>query len=301
LAVAAVTAFASEASAAPLKCYVGGDPIGAAYDPVNRLTYVTQTGNTSVSLLKSRCSVYATISLGTGSVPYAVAYDPVNHWIYITDSNLNVVYYINGLLFGGTISSSNFSLPEGIAYDPVLGSMVVANNGGSSATFINGTTVQGSVRLGSCPYGVAYSPNLNWVVVTSDCSDWVYVLSGANGNWITSFLAGKDPTSAAYDPVNQDIYISNSGSNNVSVVNPSYGSVTSFSVGKKPWAVAWGQAKQEIYVANYDANSISEISGTSVVKTVKVPANTWPIGLSYDTATNKMFVVGWYGYVYVES
>ncbi|MGA9170802.1 MAG: YncE family protein, partial [Nitrososphaeraceae archaeon] len=71
---------------------------------------------------------------------------------------------------------------------------------------------------------------------------------------------GDGPHGIAYDPANGQIYVANTFSNNISVIDGSKNSVIStIRVGANPYGVVYNPANHDIYVANYSSNTISII------------------------------------------
>ena len=95
----------------------------------------------------------------------------------------------------------------------------------------------------------------------------------------------------AYDPSNGYVYVTNQGSNSVSVINGTTNSVIkTVSVGSGPQGVAYDPSNGYVYVTNLGSNSVSVINGAnnSVIKTVSV--GSYPAGVAFDSSN---------GYVYV--
>jgi len=102
---------------------------------------------------------------------------------------------------------------------------------------------------------------------------------------------GSAPFGAAVDNATGDIFITNSGSNNVSVISGSSQKViANIGVGAIPLGIAYDWSTGDIYVANNGSNNVSVISGAtfSVVATVSVGSS--PLGVAYDGATRQVFV-----------
>ncbi len=70
------------------------------------------------------------------------------------------------------------------------------------------------------------------------------------------------PFDVAYSPSTGDIYVTNSGSQYVSVINPANQVIGNIYVGNTPTGVAYNTANGDMYVANYGDNTISVISPT---------------------------------------
>src|SRR5579863_7727669 len=72
---------------------------------------------------------------------------------------------------------------------------------------------------------------------------------------------GSAPWAVAFDSANNELYVTNNGGNNVSVINATSGSVIkTIAVGKAPEEIAYDSANKELYVANNQSNSVSVIS-----------------------------------------
>ncbi len=104
-------------------------------------------------------------------------------------------------------------------------------------------------------------------------------------------LIPSHPYGVAYDSAMHEVFVANSGLNDVSVISDATDLiVANIPVGSKPAGVAYDPAMGEIFVANYGSNSVSVISDLSntVVATVKV--GTGPFFDAYDSALDEIFV-----------
>jgi YVTN family beta-propeller protein len=90
---------------------------------------------------------------------------------------------------------------------------------------------------------------------------------------------GAGPNGVAYDGTN--IYVTNSGSNNVSVIDPATNTVTdTVDVGAYPTGVAYDGTN--IYVANSAGNDVSVIDPATNTQAGYLDVGTNPIGVAYD-------------------
>ena len=91
-------------------------------------------------------------------------------------------------------------------------------------------------------------------------------------NTVTATVpVGNSPTSAAYDSANNDIYVTNQISGDVSVINGSTNTVTAtVPVGNYPEGVAYDSANNDIYVTNVGSNDVSVINGSTNTVTATV-------------------------------
>jgi DNA-binding beta-propeller fold protein YncE len=284
-------------------CTVGGSPQYAAYDPVNQEVYVPNSGTANISVLNGTCRVVATIALPSGGHPRVAAFDPVNNEVYVTDGHLDQVYVVSGTKLVSTISNSLFVGPWGVAFDPGSDLMAVANHGSDTVAFIAGTILLGTTTVGSKPYEFAYDPYYGKFLVTNYGSDTVTSMEATNPFYTSGYITipvGSEPTGIDFDQANQRDYVANYGSNNVSLINgvgTEYGSVT---VGSEPDGVVWDQAKLSVDVTNYGSGTVSEIQGVTVGGNITGPTGSEFEGVSYDAATDQVFVTGFHtGEVYI--
>ncbi|MGC2289250.1 MAG: hypothetical protein WA688_05265 [Thermoplasmata archaeon] len=102
---------------------------------------------------------------------------------------------------------------------------------------------------------------------------------------------GKDPNIELYDPDNKDMYVSNEGANTVSAISSTTYAVTSIKVGTDPLLLTYDATSKAVYVENFET-SISVISAANkVVKTIKFPSGTIPLGQFYDPGNGDVYAL----------
>lgn len=102
---------------------------------------------------------------------------------------------------------------------------------------------------------------------------------------------GSNPFAVAYDPSAGEAFVSNTGSNSVSVVSAHASqALATILVGNGPMGVAWDPVNGQVYVANNGSDTVSVISPStdSVVTTVGVGSE--PLGVAVDSASGDIFV-----------
>ena len=122
------------------------------------------------------------------------------------------------------------------------------------------------------------------------------LLADNNPRWpavVATVPVGSDPLDAAYDAATGQVFVTNLGSSNVSVINDATDKVVaSVSVGSEPWAVTYDAAKGEVFVTNIESCNVSVISDTTDTVVAMVPfgsyCNSW--GMTYNAATGQVFV-----------
>src|SRR5665213_2644897 len=229
----------------------------------------------------------------------------------------------------------------GMAFDSANGDVYVANYGSHSVSVIDGSTnaVVDTMAVTGQPYALAFDPiNGDIYVTTPTYGGRVEVIDGSTNQVVavvtTAILATVDvngiPTTAqegdgyplglAFDPVNGDIYVTESNSTKVqpdgtairadgttvtvidgnkdATANSVVGTVK---VGNRPVAMAFDAANGGMYVANADDDTVSVIDGTKDAAANTVTSTVGPLGLyaglgvaltdlAFDSADGNIYV-----------
>jgi YVTN family beta-propeller protein len=291
---------------------VGTNPLGVAYDSGNGDLYVVNFGASNVSVI-SGATNKVVANIGVGFDPWDDAFDSGNGYIYVVntvDSNVSV---ISGTLNKVVANVGVGTNPYGVAYDSGNGDMYVSNRGSNNISVISGATnkvLPSGINVGNQPWGVGYD-SANGNVYVSDSGggtgNTVSVIStlldvGVMGTYLrampqTGSLAGGPmgagvfPRFAVYDADNGNIYVTNSNSNNVTVISGATNTaVAAVGVGSEPWGAVYDSDNGCIYVVMTGGNYVSVISGATNKVVAIVGVGTAPIGIGYDSEN---------GYVYV--
>ena len=116
-----------------------------------------------------------------------------------------------------------------------------------------------------------------------------------NFTWAPNVTAtipvGSAPFGVAVDDRTGDIFVTNSGSNNVSVLNPSGPNpIKSIPVGTDPLGVAYDPVDSEIYVANNGSDNVSVISDSTLTVVATIPVGANPTGVAVDPVSGRVYV-----------
>ncbi len=197
--------------------------------------------------------------------------------------------------------------PDEATYDPVNGFVYVANQnestsgtelGPSSISVLNGTSDIATIQLGGIPEpsavdtqsGVLYVPNYK----TGD----VTLINGSQVIGSVGVGATADPSLAAFDPADGDIYVADSNSSNVSVIRDS-ALVATIPVGSDPLGLTYDPVDGDVYVSNENSGNVSVLNGTVLVGTVTTGG--YPFLSAFDSANGYVYVPIAYGNVSVIS
>jgi len=108
----------------------------------------------------------------------------------------------------------------------------------------------------------------------------------------THCTVGKNPHTPAYDPVDRDIYVPNSGSGNLSILSDSCKLVKTitFPSGAQPNTAAFDPENNTVYVTDSELNQVYVLSGSKLVGTVTCVCFDSPWGIAYDPFDQMMVV-----------
>ncbi len=105
-------------------------------------------------------------------------------------------------------------------------------------------------------------------------------------------IDGNAPNGMAYDPKNKRIYVTNSESNTVSVIDTNTNTVLGnpIRVGMNPKGIAYDPENERMYVTNFGSNTVSIIdthSNRALGSTISV--GTGPVGIVHDPINHRMY------------
>lgn len=116
------------------------------------------------------------------------------------------------------------------------------------------------------------------------------IVLGSNGATIS---VGTEPVGVAVDATTNRIYVANSGSNSITVIEGNTNSVVTTITDPNavaPVAVAVNPATNTIYVANSQSNNVTVIDGETGSVTTTIPVGTSPVWVAVDSRTNFIYV-----------
>ncbi len=126
-------------------------------------------------------------------------------------------------------------------------------------------------------------------------SGYVYVVNSNSNNvsiidgsiLVASPRVGTDPDAVLYDPSNGFAYVANDATDNVSIIRGTT-TIMAVPVGTSPQALAFDPANGWVYVANYRSGNVTAISGSKVVANITVGINS--TALLWDPFDDDVYV-----------
>lgn len=156
------------------------------------------------------------------------------------------------------------------------------------------------INLGAYPRGIAIDSKSQkaYIAVMGSMDVAVLNLQNLSLNWLKGM--GNSPRHVNISPDDKYLYVSFNGEGRVGKIDLKTGKVIKkISTGREPRSMAISGNGEFLYVVNYDSQSFSKVQTTDmeVVETINVEAN--PIGITYDSETNQVWVACYSGSIWV--
>lgn len=200
---------------------VGVSPIGGTFDPVNGDIYVANVLSADVSVITgSSNTVLYTVPVGIR--PYPPAVDPVTGYIYVPDydsGNVSVLYT------GSSSAVATIDVgqePTTPVYDPLDGFIYVPSGNSNHIFVISGVnnSVVSVIHNGGTSYTPIFdSANGDVYLSSSPYSGQNNVSVILGTTHLLTISVGLIPDMPLFDPLNENVYVSNWNSENVSVID----------------------------------------------------------------------------------
>ena len=213
---------------------------------------------------------------------------------------------IGDLLVTTTVSVAQVSLgvhPQGVSVNPFNNLAYIANQLSDNITVIDhlGQAVQTIDLSPSLLPGVispvdvavnnnALSAGYGKTFIVGSVSNTVEVIE-TNFTVSNSIGVGSRPVAAAFNPVNNALYVVNLADNAVSVIDTTSEVVTTtLGVGNTPRGVAIDSTTGNIFVANSKDGSISVFSPSNTLITTIPAVGNNPTGITFNPTTSMVYV-----------
>lgn len=299
----------------------GNDGNPQLFNPVSNRIYGTSEVNQSSTIITCASDAYFNLPMKT-SFPLGVCLS-TNHVYYVGQKFIGVLD--DSTQFLEIIPINNPAPSSGVvwavAVDQIRGRVYVVNDG-DALNFITviqdtevmirppvyaGSTTGFEINIldplsktlvdtwypaypGQC---MTVRPGFSDVYVASSLNESLSIYAGCGSRPLLACFetGGNDPAVPAVTFDGTRIYVTNSATNNVSVINTADNSVvTLIPVGKTPWGAAVTTDGSKVFVANKSDNSISVISTTSNTVTKTIPVGIGPWGVAVNPSGTKAYV-----------
>jgi len=233
--------------AAPATVRVGTNPQFLAVDESTHTLYVANSGSDTISVIDGR-SGRVKGSVSVGPIPFTLAVNPVTHTVYVTDLGAETVSVVDGASCNAasvrgckrrpaTIDVGE--MPGGIALDSRTNTVYVTGETSNDVSVIDGKTCNARatsgcsarparVRAGDGARGIAVNERTHTVYVANTADGTVSVIDGSAcnatvrsgcGRRALATSVGISPRRVAVDAVTNTVYVTNAGSNTVTMID----------------------------------------------------------------------------------
>ncbi len=240
----------------PATVRVGTRPQFLAVDERTHTIYVANVGSNTVSVIDGRtCNAASTAgcrrpraAIPVGPGPFTLALNDRTNSIYVTNLGARTVSIINGKICNATnvsgcrrrpITANVGETPGGIAINTRTDTIYVTGEYSNDVSVIDGTTCNATatsgcrqkpvhVLAGAGARGIAVNEVTNTIYVANTVANTVSVINGATCNATVQtgcsqraavVPVGVSPRRVAVDELTNTIYITNAGSNTVTMLN----------------------------------------------------------------------------------
>jgi YVTN family beta-propeller protein len=292
------------------------NPSAFAVDPKTNTLYVTSKGCNPICEIKNASDTNYKIQNtnygGTFNSPSAMVVDPIRNIVYVTDVNYTYIFKVSKKLIIPVpvpVADPHASL----AVNPITGLVYVANRDSNTISVINGSTTStiDTITVGETPSAIAVDPRTNLVYLANQASNTISVINGSTNTILFGDTAANqsgqpeassvgikvasNPFALAFNNVIDKLYVTNTRSNTVSVIDGSTNKlVDNITVGSFPYAVAIDQPLNTVYVANKKSNSVSVIDGSRNVVVDNIGVEKGPVDIAIDQSANRIYVANYY-------
>ncbi|MCK5117634.1 MAG: YncE family protein [Candidatus Aegiribacteria sp.] len=238
---------------------VGSNPWGICSLPTSDFVYVTNSGDNSVSIIRtSDNSVTAAVTVG--DTPYGICALPSGEYVYVTNWGSDDVSVIRTSDNTVVTTVEVGSRPLGICTLPSGGYVYVTNRYDNNVYVIrtSDNSVVAIVEVGTNPYQICSLPSGEYVYVTNNYSNSVSVIRTSDNSVVNTVDMNSPPTGICALPSGEYVYISNI-SNDVTSVLRTFDNtvVATVSVGGNPLGNCSYPTGNCVYVANSTDNTVS--------------------------------------------
>ena len=243
-------------------------PVEMAFDSHNGDLYITSFAYDTIYVLNATTGAnvtwIATPEQGLFSGPGSIVYDAVSGYIVAFDPPNVLIINPSTNLVVRTIDLGIGLYPVGV--NPVTGELYVTTSIqqliGFNLTVLNGSTfgVESSLRLNGTAQAIVFDPSNDCIYVAVTLFGFgeyqtngsLLTLDGSGTHVLASARIGNEPNEIALDRSNQNLYVTNAATGNISVVNGTTSRPSgSIPVDPDPWSIVYDDRNRCLYTLFY--------------------------------------------------
>ncbi|NNL99437.1 MAG: PQQ-dependent catabolism-associated beta-propeller protein [Gammaproteobacteria bacterium] len=259
----------------------------AAAAPSNRVFVTNERGDSVTVIDAATNQVVGTIDVGKR--PRGIGIAPDGSEIYVALAAENAIAVIDPVAMEVVRKFPSGDDPEAFAVN-TNGYLYISNEDDAKASVYNPAdgSLVAEIKVGIEPEGVAASPDGSKVVVTSESTNMLHVISVPQHRIEANILVGARPRSAAFSPDGKLIYATSEISGEIKKIDAEtykiLGVGTLGDERAKPKDVLVSLDGKKLYVAGGRANSIAVLDADALVVLKKIPVGerVWGLAMNRD-------------------
>lgn len=257
----------------------------AMAEPTNRV-FVTNERSNTVSVINGE-TLELEAEIKVGKRPRGIGLSPDRSELYIALGEEDAIEVIDPKTLKVTRRFDSGSDPETFAVHP-NGNLYISNEDAGLASAFNPKTGEKvmEIQVGLEPEGVAISPDGKKVMVTSESSNMLHVISVPEHQIIANILVGARPRDATFTADSLTAYATSEISGEVKKIDMTTHEITEVvkleDANAKPKDVRLTPDEKKLYVAGGRSNSVYVLDPVSmkVLKNIPVGKRVWGLAIS---------------------
>ena len=260
-------------------------------EPTHRL-FVTNEADDTVTVIDSRTNeVVKTINIGDR--PRGIGFSPDHSHVYVAIGNENAIAVVdtNSLEIVKKIPAG--SDPEAFAVHSD-GTIYLSNEDEGLATALDPETgeILAEIEVGIEPEGVGISPDGKQVLVTSESTNMVHIISAAEKKVVQNVLVGARPREVAFSPDGKYFWVTSEVAGEVAKVDRATNKVVAVNnrlrreINRrvKPKGIRLSPDNKRLYISLGRGNAIAVLNPDTLALegSVEVGLRVWGLALSKD-------------------
>lgn len=237
--------------------------------------------------------------------PYEMVADPNTDNLYITNFRIHSLSVVDETTDKVKTEIKVGRFPASVDVNPELSTIYVANSRSNNVSVIDASsnTVVKDIAVGNRPVSVVLD-NIekgidSLAFVANHESNTISVIDGTKNELISPALSvGTQPNSIAINEVTNRLYVANSGSNTVTVIEYYISNdgklrnmtLANIKVQKYPYDLAINPVTNKIYVSNYYSDTVSIIDGATNAVNNTLKVGNRPTGVAINPVANKIYI-----------
>ena len=283
---------------------IGSDPVSVAYNPASGKTYVADGTSKSVAVIDSDNKIIRTVNLGIQ--PTSMVVDPSTNSVIVGGSSSDrkgTIVMIGGQSDVVTVTINTPAAIGVVAYDKdnkdiyAATSVSLGVNGNQSTILVIDTlteSISSQIVVNGSVSDIIYDGASRELYVSATAhagklTGTVTVIDALTNEVTANVEVGIAPEGLAL--VDGKIYVANSGSSSVSVIDSSSNTVVeTIPVEIDPVDLAYDSTNKAIYVTDKSSGELSIINTSSLSLEGVINVGSTPASIAYDSTNNELYL-----------